>query len=190
MFRFLIIIFSVLLFSAVPESSNAETNLERIIREKRASAQRKRARDLQALQHRQANPEAYLAKRVAPAEKSVSFKAARDGHFYVPSKVNGKSLTFLADTGATSIFISQSDARKIGISVNNLTYDRRYQTANGAIGQAAVATAKKFQVGPIILKDVPVTVSQEKNHTALLGIEFFSRVSKYGVEDGALTIHK
>ena len=187
MFKFFTI-FGLFLFFAA--TASAETYVERMIRQKREAAEQKRAHTLQQIQHRQANPEAFLAERVAPAEKSISFKASRDGHFYVPTKINGKKLNFLADTGATSIFISQSDARKVGINIHNLNYNVRYQTANGAIGEAAITNAKKIQVGPIILTNVPVTVSQEKSHMALLGMEFFKRVSKYGVEDEKLTIYK
>ena len=186
MLRVFLVIFCAL-FSV---ESYAEDYVERMIREKRESAERQRALTIQKIQHRQSNPEAFLAQRVAPAEKSVSFKAASDGHFYVPAKINNKNIKFLADTGATSIFISQSDAKKVGINIHNLNYNLGYTTANGATGKAAMAKAKKLQVGSIVLNNVPVTVSQEKSHMALLGMEFFKRVSKYGVEKGKLTIYK
>ena len=166
-----------------------------MIREKREEAERQRRVDMERIQYKQSNPQAFMAQRVAPAEKassgkSISFKAARDGHFYVPAKMNNKGINFMADTGASSIFISQSDAKKAGISTYNLNYGRKYRIANGDILYAAETNVKKLQVGPIVLHDVPVTVSQEKSHMPLLGMEFFNRVSKYGVEDGELTIYE
>lgn len=189
MTRLLLITLLMVVFVAAPQVQ-AQTAVEKMIREKRARAQADRLEAMQKIQHKQANPQAYLAAKYTKTEDKVTFSAANDGHYYVPVSMDGREIRFLADTGATSIFMSQSDAKRIGINISSLNYNRRYQTANGATGAAAVAEVKNLQVGPITLRNVPVTVSQENSHMALLGMEFFNRVSKYSVEDGKLTIYK
>lgn len=189
MFRLLFIALMLTAFAA-PIPAEANSAVDRMIREKRARASADRLKAMQKIQHKQANPQAYLASKYTKQDSKITFSAERDGHFYVPVSMDGREIRFLADTGATSIFMSKSDAKKVGINLANLNYNRRYQTANGAVGRAAVTKVKRLKVGPIELRNVPVTVSQENSHMALLGMEFFSRVSKYSVENGKLTIFK
>src|SRR5262245_28779206 len=46
---------------------------------------------------------------------TVMLSADARGHFYVNGTVNGRSLRFLVDTGATLTTLSRADARRIGL---------------------------------------------------------------------------
>jgi len=191
--RFLCV-FAVLVCFAV--SAQAESYYDQVIRQKQEAAVQKRAEVLRNVQARQADPEGYIKAKYASTEAGTSsgtaekFNVSGDGHYYVPVSINNKTVNFMADTGATGIFLSQSDAKKVGINPMTLQYNQRYITANGATGRAAMANAKILKVGSIEMRDVPVIVSMEREHIALLGMEFFSRLKRYEVSNGEMSLYK
>lgn len=165
-----------------------------IVERKRAEAEYKKMQMLQQIQHRQANPDAFLLKKddeisSEPTEQTVSFEAGSNGHFYVPASLNGREVNFIADTGASDIFLTQEDAKKIGISTYNLNYNLTYNTANGQV-KAAQTNISSLAVGPIKLNNVSVSVSQNNGGVSLLGMTFFGQLSKYEVKDGTMTLYK
>lgn len=84
----------------------------------------------------------------------------------------------MVDTGASDINLSLSDAKKVGIDVDNLSSFRRYQTANGTI-VSGLARVKTIQVADITFKDVGVSVNNRDMGTSLLGMSFLRRFEKY-----------
>lgn len=186
------LILSVMLMTAFAAPAMAEDYYDRLIREKREAAESKRLNSLERIKQAQSNPMGYYQQNSIRSVKSgvESFKVARDGHYYVPVKINNKSLNFMADTGASAIFMSQSDAKKVGINPQTLHYNQHYTTANGAKGRAARAIAKNFKVGSIEMTNVPVVVSMENKHIALLGMEFFGRLERYEVTKGEMSLYE
>jgi len=187
--------FAIFVSFAAAAPAQAESYYDKLIKQKQASAESKRQASMQRVQARIADPEGYMKARSVSTDPAAgggaeSFKVAGDGHYYVPVSINNKSVNFMADTGATAIFISQSDAKKVGINPQTLQYTQTYTTANGAHGRAAIANARKLQVGNIEMHDVPVVVSMEQSHTALLGMEFFSRLKRYEVSAGELNLYQ
>lgn len=148
-----------------------------------------RMKVLQENQHTRPNAQAYVNSLQKAEPKPQRFGMNR-GHFHVPVNINGNEVNMMADTGASAIFLSQEDAQKAGINMGSLNYNIPYDTANGKV-YAAEVIAPRLQVGDIVLENVPVTVNQSKNNDmSLLGMEFFSRLSKYEVRDGVLTLYK
>ena len=45
-----------------------------------------------------------------------------DRHFHLTLKVNGQNVRFIVDTGASEIVLTQDDAARVGIDVDNLAY--------------------------------------------------------------------
>lgn len=145
---------------------------------------------LQQMQHSRPNAENYLKSINADQDKPVTIRSGGGGHFFVPVSINGHEIEMLADTGATSIFICYKDAQAMGINMGNLTFNVGYSTANGRV-MAARTTVKELQVGNVVMNDVPITISQNRNDDmSLLGMEFFKRLSRYEVRDGTLMLYK
>src|ERR1700753_3210979 len=91
------------------------------IQQKREEAERNRAMLLEQIQHKQANPNEFLAKLQDNSQvKTASFPVSSNGHYYVNALMNGRSINFIADTGASSIFLTGDDARRIGLDIQNL----------------------------------------------------------------------
>ena len=97
------------------------------------------------------------------------------GHFLTTVLINGVSMPFLVDTGATSVTISASDAKRVNI---NLTSAERGQmlTANGpaTVYRVRFDTVK---LGDITLNNVEGIVmdSDALSRFGLLGMSFLNR---------------
>lgn len=113
----------------------------------------------------------------APARggTSVTLVADSRGHFTTIGVVNGVSLPFLVDTGATSVVLSSADARRAG--VNYLQGKRALtQTANGVVPVYAVKL-DSLRIGDITVNNVDASVIEgDKLPVALLGMSFLNRM--------------
>jgi aspartyl protease family protein len=113
----------------------------------------------------------------APARggTSVTLIADSRGHFTTIGVVNGVSLQFLVDTGATSVVLSSADARRAG--VNYLAGTRALtQTANGVVPVYAVKL-DSLRIGDIAVNNVDASVIEgDKLPVALLGMSFLNRM--------------
>jgi aspartyl protease family protein len=101
--------------------------------------------------------------------------ADSSGHFITAGVVNGTTLRFLVDTGATAVVLSSADARRSG--VNYLAGTRSFtQTANGVIPIYNVKI-DTLRVGDITLNNVDAAVIEgDKLPIALLGMSFLNRM--------------
>jgi len=97
------------------------------------------------------------------------------GHFTTVGVVNGVSLRFLVDTGATSVVLSSADARRAG--VNYLGGTRVLtQTANGIVPVYSVKL-DSLRIGDITVNNVDASVIEgDKLPIALLGMSFLNRM--------------
>ena len=119
---------------------------------------------------------------------SVSFPVSPDGHFYIHAEVNGVSVRFLADTGASSIVLSPGDAAKVGIEMNGLKFDRIYETANGIVRGSSVRIAD-LKIKGIHLRNINGSVNGAEMSNSLLGMTFFKRLKSYEVKNDVLTLY-
>lgn len=108
--------------------------------------------------------------------REVSIKKGFGNHYNVKGSINGKVVSFLVDTGATKIAMSEDDARLIGIKYR---LDGRKAIAVTASGEAASWTVKlkSVKVGELELTNVDAMVIQGSYpETILLGMSFLSKV--------------
>ncbi|HEX4859375.1 MAG TPA: retropepsin-like aspartic protease [Usitatibacteraceae bacterium] len=109
----------------------------------------------------------------ASAAATAILVADSGGHHWANGRVNGRSLRFLVDTGATAVSLPAAFARAAGI---DYTKGQRgqVQTANGA-NAAWRITLDSVSVGDITLYQVNAVVVESGLDTALLGMSFLSR---------------
>jgi aspartyl protease family protein len=113
---------------------------------------------------------------------------AGDGHFHVDAAVNGTPLRFLIDTGASATVLTLDDARRAGINVGALEFNRPVQTANG-IAFYAQATAESLSIGPFRMRSVPVGVMSGNGlGVSLLGMSTINRFDGWRVEGNRLIL--
>jgi aspartyl protease family protein len=112
----------------------------------------------------------------APAgRQSVTLSADAQGHFISTGSINGGSVRFLVDTGATLVALPASEARRLGI--NYLKGQRaQVQTANG-VATAYRVTLDSVKIGDIEVSSVDAAVSESDGMAmTLLGMSFLNRM--------------
>jgi len=124
---------------------------------------------------------------VATGAHQMTLTESADGSYFVNGVVNGLSMHFLIDTGASDIVLSPDDAVRLGIDVASLNYFRQFETAHGG-GRGAPATVARLAVGSFVLNDVPVTVNQSPMSSSLLGLAFLDRLESYEFRGRHLTL--
>ena len=105
------------------------------------------------------------------SQTSVTIPRADDGHYYPSLSVGGQEITFMADTGATSVVLSPADARRLGIDPDNLTYFGQAMTANGMVRTATV-TLRDVTFGPFHDTTLTARVNGADMQTSLLGMDY------------------
>jgi aspartyl protease family protein len=133
-----------------------------------------------------AAPQAAAARAPAAVSELV-LQAGPHGHFMVEATVNGTPITFLVDTGASSIYLTPDDAARLGWTPPRLTYSERYSTASGVV-HAAPVTLRSLRVGQLELYDLPASVGQQPSSVSLLGMSFLKRFASYEVRGDRLIL--
>jgi aspartyl protease family protein len=115
---------------------------------------------------------------------TVRIPIADDGHFWVDAKVNGHSLRFVVDSGASVTTVSEEAAREAGMPVG--TERTVINTANGRT-TAIKGWAERLEIGSIERTDFPVDIN-EHDDTNLLGMNFLSSLRSWRVEGNYLVL--
>ncbi|MDB5867725.1 MAG: aspartyl protease-like [Polaromonas sp.] len=98
---------------------------------------------------------------------------ARDGHFYAAGLVNGRPVSFMVDTGASLVTVSEKFAERAGIAKGVAT---TFKTANGEV-PGRIVTGVPVALGPISVSSVRIGVGLVGGDEAeaLLGQSFLSK---------------
>ncbi|HEY1504149.1 MAG TPA: TIGR02281 family clan AA aspartic protease [Stellaceae bacterium] len=115
-----------------------------------------------------------------------TYQAQHGNQFYVTATVNGNSINFLVDTGATRVALTQEDATRLGFDLNKLNWNVMVQTANGVTRNAPV-TLGDIRLSRIVQYNVPALVMRQSG-ISLLGMSFLSRLRSWQISNGVLTI--
>ncbi|MDZ7904740.1 MAG: TIGR02281 family clan AA aspartic protease [Cypionkella sp.] len=104
----------------------------------------------------------------------VMIPRAQDGHYYLSLQINNVPITMMADTGASGIVLSKSDATKIGIDVEGLRFLGTAMTANGEV-RTARTTLDSITLGPFSDSKVTAYVNAGEMSGSLLGMDYLGR---------------
>jgi aspartyl protease family protein len=114
-----------------------------------------------------------------------------DGHgaFVANGVINGRSVRFIADTGATFVVISGNQADQIGLAWRGAP-QAYAQTANGTVLFHRVQIPT-IRVGDIVLNNIDAAVQEQGlgNNMALLGQSFLNR-TEMSRSGGTMTLTK
>ncbi|MBS0340319.1 MAG: TIGR02281 family clan AA aspartic protease [Proteobacteria bacterium] len=105
----------------------------------------------------------------------IVLPANSGGHFVTLGAINGRSVSFMVDTGATLVSLSAADALRIGLDYKKSS-PVQISTANG-VGQAYRVRLNSVRVGDVEVYDVDALVSEQPMPYILLGNSFISRFS-------------
>jgi aspartyl protease family protein len=127
------------------------------------------------------------AKRAAlSGEERLEMNA--QGHFIAQFRMNGRQVEAMVDTGATTVAINKSTARRLGISVTPADFKYSVSTANGQI-KVARAVIDSIEIGGVRVRNVEAAVLDDRAlQGTLLGMSFLRQLKSFGVEGDALIL--
>jgi len=114
----------------------------------------------------------------APSSGDGSTKAVltadAGGHFLTMGSINGASVRFLVDTGASTIALGAGEARRIGVDAGK-GEPATFSTPNGVV-TARVVKLDSVRVGDIVINRVDAAVVPQEMPVVLLGLSFLNRL--------------
>ena len=119
---------------------------------------------------KQANPNQHPT---VNAGGSVVLERNRQGHYVAAGEINGHKVTFLLDTGATTVALSSRLARELDLKRGASI---QMNTANG-ITQGFQTRLNSVRLGDIVVHEVSAVFSDGMmDDTVLLGMSFLKQV--------------
>lgn len=111
----------------------------------------------------------------------------RGGHYYLTLQINGTAIPFVVDTGATEMVLTQRDAARAGIDLDNLNFLGRASTANGEV-RTAFVRLDEVQLADVIDRGVSAVVNEGEMAQSLLGMGYLQRWGRIEISGGELIL--
>lgn len=109
----------------------------------------------------------------ASGVREVILQRNRFGHYNVTGEINGHTVEFLLDTGATDISVPSSVADKIGL---RRLYEVEFYTANG-LARGFGTKINEVRVGEIVLSGLKASINPNvDDEVILLGMAFLKQI--------------
>ena len=104
----------------------------------------------------------------------VTLTRNRMGHYVANGYINAQEVTFLLDTGATGVAMSESTAKRLGL---NKGHTINLHTANG-IAKGYRTQLKQVRLGDIVLNNISglISAGMEEHDEILLGMSFLKHL--------------
>ena len=96
------------------------------------------------------------------------------GHFWTIGQINGRSVRFLIDTGATSVALPASSARNMGIDFTK--GQRGFSKTAGGVVPVWRVSLDAVTIGEMTLYGIEANVFESGLDVALLGMSFLNRL--------------
>jgi aspartyl protease family protein len=113
--------------------------------------------------------------------KVLVIQKSSSGHFEIDSAVNNADVSFMIDTGASSIVLTLQDAESLNYSVP-------VSTANGR-SLAAPVMLEEIVIGDIVRRNLPALVAPEgRLDQSLLGMDYLNTLTGFSVAQDRLSL--
>jgi aspartyl protease family protein len=140
---------------------------------------------------RSKQPETQAAAAVPSQSRSartVSIGRDHRGHFQANGRVDGRSVSFMVDTGASVIALTEREAARLGIRPVRNDYTATVRTANGAV-KAAPVTLNSVDIGGLVVRDVQaLVVPGNALGENLLGLSYLTRLKRFEYANNRLVL--
>ena len=118
---------------------------------------------------------------------AITIPRGHDGHFHLTLEINGTSVDFLVDTGATDIVLTLEDAERVGLDPANLAFLGRARTANGEV-RTAFAQLDRISLGPMTHENIPASVNAGEMEGSLLGMRYLSLFDRIEISGNEMVL--
>lgn len=111
-----------------------------------------------------------------------------DGHYWADAQVDGTTVRFLIDTGATFTGMSKDNAEAAGVTPDLQQMPLELNTANGII-VATTGRVGELSFGNITVRNLEVAVPRDlDDDTNVLGMNLLSQLESWRVEGDRLIL--
>jgi aspartyl protease family protein len=131
-------------------------------------------------------PQAETPETVPDTAGETVIERSGNGHFYVDATVNGALVRFIVDTGATSVGLTEEDARRAGIHVPPSEFEVIGAGASGPVRGKRVTLAR-VSVGGKDVRSIDGAVVQGL-HVSLLGQSYLSRIGSVSMSGSRMVL--
>lgn len=112
-----------------------------------------------------------------------------DGHYHLTLRLNDVPVDFIVDTGASEIVLTREDAARVGLDPAEMAFTGRAITANGTVSTAR-ARVDEVTLGPIVDRNVPVSVNNGEMFGSLLGMSYLHQFDRIEISNGRLLLER
>ncbi|HYQ39541.1 MAG TPA: TIGR02281 family clan AA aspartic protease [Pseudomonas sp.] len=106
----------------------------------------------------------------------MSIARGNNGHYATAGSINGQSVQFLVDTGASSVAMNEAQAKRLGLDYQNRGQPMQVNTAGGVM-PAWRLTLDRVKVGSLEVLGVDAAVIAGNSPSeVLLGMSYLNRV--------------
>jgi len=119
----------------------------------------------------------------APAPREL--RRGPDGHFYADAQVNGTTIRFMVDTGASVVVLTAADAQRAGIQ---LPSERSMAMGVGGPVEIVPVTLDRIAVGGIEARGVQAAVVAEELPVSLLGQSYLQRLGSVEIRGDRMVL--
>lgn len=120
------------------------------------------------------------------AGAEVTIERNSDHHYYADAKVNGHSVHFLVDTGASETALTEADAQAIGLNVDPSKYQAIGDGASGIV-RGQYVQLKTIDLNGIRQDDAEAVVVPGAS-VSLLGQPFLEKVDEIVIKQGEMRL--
>ena len=118
---------------------------------------------------------------------AIELRRQDDGHYWLQVEVNGNPVRFMIDSGASFTAINATTAAETGVQVDANGYPVILSTANGRVA-AKRGLVKSLEIGPHVITDHQVVVSENFGDTNVLGMNFLDNMQSWKVEANMMVL--
>jgi len=131
---------------------------------------------------------AVAAPATSSSARTVSIGRDHRGHFQANGRVDGRSVSFMVDTGASVIALTEREAARLGIRPVRNDYTAQVRTANGMV-KAAPVTLNSVDIGGLVVRDVQaLVVPGDALSENLLGLSYLTRLKRFEYANNKLVL--
>ncbi|MDO6822857.1 TIGR02281 family clan AA aspartic protease [Marinobacter sp. 1_MG-2023] len=133
---------------------------------------------------RKTNPNQQLVSHTDGDATEIKLQANRQGHYLANGTINDQNVTFILDTGATTVSVSEHIAQNAGLVRIQPSLAR---TAAGTV-RVWDTTIPELRMGDITFNNVPGTINPEMDpDMVLLGMSVLGQLN-FSQQSGVLTL--
>jgi aspartyl protease family protein len=123
-----------------------------------------------------------------PSQPSaIALNRGENGHFFAIGDVDGATVNFMVDTGASVIALTAEDAQKLG----QTWYPNELQMVGRGVNGDVIGkpiTLRRVRIGDIEVTNVQAIIVPEGLDVSLLGQSFLSKVRNVNISGDRMTL--